>query len=197
MRLIREKISSDIITMVVVAMFVASWLSDDPRDPFLLQTFCFHGRSTWEGGEWWRLVTGAFLHANILHIFFNLFGLRDVLPAVVKLFGEGRAQAILWLSVVGGAVASGIWRPDQLGVGISGGLFGLIGAYWAAWRTISELSNNPVAAMRASAVGSMVMMNLFLGFTIPMVDNAGHLGGLAVGWILGKFWVLRMLGLRS
>ncbi|MGE4158812.1 MAG: rhomboid family intramembrane serine protease [Planctomycetota bacterium] len=193
----RERISAECYSVVLVLMFLATWVLGDLYGIDLLSPLCFHGQSVVSQGEWWRLFTGALLHANVVHILFNLMGLRDVLPAVVRLFGEWRAQVILWMAVVGGAVAAGMMDPDQPGVGISGGLFGLIGAYWVAWKTFSDISGNPVAAMRASSVGSMVIMNFALGLMIPQVSNAAHFGGLVVGWCLGKFWVLRLLGLRT
>ena len=78
-------------------------------------------------GEWWRLVTAGFLHASVIHILMNSWGLYDLGAQVEEVFGSGRYIVIYLVSSMFGFFVSSLWS-SSLSVGASAGIFGLIGA---------------------------------------------------------------------
>jgi membrane associated rhomboid family serine protease len=154
-------------------------------------------------GEWWRLITSAFLHAGLVHLAFNglllwnLGGLleRSVGPAVlVGLLAAGTAGgglgvvALSWLGVATGLSGVPILGPMlttgplTVTVGASGAVFGLMGAVLAILRRRGlDVRSNPAG----STVLSLVVLNLVLTFAVPAISVGGHVGGLVGGWLAG------------
>lgn len=138
---------------------------------------------TMEAGQWWRLVTSTFMHANLLHIGINGYALYILGSNVERLAGSAR----MWILVVGSGVAGSLASLAFTGapsVGISGGVFGLVGAIWAISRKFSDWLPAQVAAQLKRAAIMIVGINLVLGFLIPNIDNAAHIGGLVGGALI-------------
>jgi rhomboid protease GluP len=135
-------------------------------------------------GEWWRLLTAGLVHGSLLHLAMNGIFLLDLGRIVEQLFGPRRMLAVLWGGVAAGAFASFVANPSP-SVGISGGLFALVGALLAQglrhWRRLAP------GARRLFLRGpiEIVVLNVGMGLALPYIDNAGHLGGLAGGLALG------------
>lgn len=130
-------------------------------------------------GQWWRLITAAFLHGGLLHIAMNSWVLFDLGPQVNESFGTPRFLTIYFVSSVTGYLASMYWS-SAVSIGASAGLCGLIGAMIAlGTRDRSAFG----AAMRRQYVQWMIYLLIF-GLVISGVDNAAHLGGLAGGFIV-------------
>ena len=130
-------------------------------------------------GEWWRLITAAFLHGGLLHILMNSWVLFDLGPQVNVAFGTPRFLAIYFVSSVTGYLASLYWS-SAVSIGASAGLCGLIGAMIAlGTRERSAFG----AALRRQYIQWMVYLLIF-GLVIQGVDNAAHLGGLAGGFVV-------------
>jgi len=128
-------------------------------------------------GQWYRLLTSAFLHANISHIAFNMFTLAIVGPPVEVALGRVRFVALYLVSALGGSVASYLLNtPGQIGVGASGAIFGLFGAYFVIARR---------QRWDTSAILALIGVNLFIGFASTTVDWRAHIGGLVTGTIVG------------
>ena len=81
-----------------------------------------------EDGEWWRLVTGAFVHSGLLHIGFNAYLLWFLGGALERYAGTVRLLAIFFVSVLWGSAGALLLEPDAATVGASGGVFGLMAA---------------------------------------------------------------------
>jgi membrane associated rhomboid family serine protease len=133
-------------------------------------------------GQYWRLVTAVFLHANLLHIGFNSFVLLDLGPTVEELYGSGR---FFFLYVVTGAlgfVASFLWRGGMVfSVGASGALLGLAGVMIGyTTRYPSSVGRMIRGQLIRWLVYILLMGFLFRGF----IDNAAHVGGLLSGLAL-------------
>ncbi len=132
-------------------------------------------------GEWWRFVTPMFLHGNLLHLLFNNWALYAVAYPIEALLGARKFLLLYLLAGLGGNVLSSVWSLS-LSVGASGALFGLLGCAWYFERTIQqrvkELTGSPP---KAGAYTVMVVANILFGFIVPQIDNAAHMGGLAVG----------------
>lgn len=141
-------------------------------------------------GQFWRLFTPGLVHGSLLHLAMNAFFLNDLGGLVERLFGRWRMLAILWGGVATGVAASFFWS-EHPSVGISGGLFALVGAMLAQgvlnWRRIAP----PARRMFVRGPVEVVLLNLALGLSVPIIDNAGHLGGLAGGLVLGAIAGMR------
>jgi len=128
-------------------------------------------------GQYYRLITAGFLHASFFHILFNMAALWFLGTPLEGLVGRARYLLIYGLALLGGSVASFCFSPvNTLGVGASGAIFGLMGAFAVvAWRQKWDL--RPFAVL--------IGINFVYGFLVPNVDWRAHLGGLVVGAIVG------------
>jgi membrane associated rhomboid family serine protease len=135
-------------------------------------------------GQWWRLVTYQFLHANLVHVAINMFVLWTVGRVTERLYGR---VAILFVYLAAGVIAglaSAVWNPFQITVGASGSIFGVVGAFIAIVPLRrdeipgSTLRYLPIAVLFAA-------VNLYFGASQPAVDNAAHAGGLLAGLVIG------------
>lgn len=125
--------------------------------------------------QYYRAFTAMFLHANFQHILFNMIALLIVGPAVEVLLGKARFVVLYLLAGLGGSVASYLLSPANiLGLGASGAIMGVMGAYIV----IGLRRRLPV-----NAVVLLLGLNLIIGFT-GGIDWRAHLGGLTVGALL-------------
>ncbi|MFI2304444.1 rhomboid family intramembrane serine protease [Actinacidiphila glaucinigra] len=135
-------------------------------------------------GEWYRLITSAFLHRppdqgtfGILHILFNMFALWTLGPAVEAQLGRIRFVSLYLLSALGGSVLPYLIAPHEGGVGASGAVFGLGAAYFVLSK---RLRNDPIGG-RQLLIGLLVWMAVSAAVT----SWQSHLGGLLTGGALG------------
>ena len=138
--------------------------------------------------EPWRLFTVALVHGSPLHLLFNLFALDLGARLVQRLYGTPRLVFWYLLGVVGASLASAIWTPSVPSVGASGGVFALFGvALGAEWAHRPLVERGVRAAL--AQIGGLIAINLVFGLGLNFVgggiDNAAHLGGLALGLLLG------------
>jgi membrane associated rhomboid family serine protease len=125
--------------------------------------------------QYYRAFTAMWLHANLVHILFNMIALLIVGPAVEVLLGKVRFVALYLLAGLGGSVGSYLVGPhNELGLGASGAIMGVMGAYVA----IGLRRRLPVAP-----VVGLLVLNLLIGFS-GTIDWRAHLGGLATGVVL-------------
>jgi membrane associated rhomboid family serine protease len=124
-------------------------------------------------GEWWRLITAAFLHGNLLHLGMNMFVLWLVGAPVEEAIGRGRFLALYIVSGLAGSAGAILADPNLPTVGASGAIFGILGA-----ALVLEAQRNYVLGGQAFG---LIAINLILTFAIPNVSVGGHLGGLAGG----------------
>ncbi|MBZ5525583.1 MAG: rhomboid family intramembrane serine protease [Acidobacteriia bacterium] len=135
-------------------------------------------------GEYWRLVTAAFVHAGFLHIAFNMWCLYSLGRVSERLFGKIATVLLYLLTGVGGAILSLAYDHTRSEVGASGAIFGLAGAILIGVK-FGDLAM-PSGEKRA-LFGSLVFfigINFFLGMG-GNVDNMCHLGGFVSGLIIG------------
>lgn len=134
-------------------------------------------------GEYWRLVTAMFLHASIGHLVLNLLGLYIFGSLIEGAFGTLRFLAIYFVTGLAASAASfAFGNPLIPAVGASGAIFGLLGA-WLAF----NLRRRSLSLARSNIQGALmlIVLNLFLGFAIPNIDNLAHVGGLVAGVVVG------------
>ncbi|APH04385.1 rhomboid family intramembrane serine protease [Bacillus weihaiensis] len=151
-------------------------------------------------GEWWRLITPIFLHIGFFHLLMNSFALYYIGPAVERAFGSLKFLLIYLIAGIGGSVASFAFSTS-VSAGASGAIFGCFGAL-----LYLGLHNRRVFfRTMGSNLLVIIGINLALGFVIPNIDNAGHIGGLIGGFLAAvivqlpqeKKWLYRILGLLA
>jgi membrane associated rhomboid family serine protease len=129
--------------------------------------------------EYYRTVTAMFLHANFVHILFNMLALLIVGPAVEVLLGKARFLGVYLIAGLAGSVGSYLLGPhNELGVGASGAIMGVMGAYVA----IAARRRLPMAP-----VVLLIVVNLGIGFS-GNIDWRAHLGGLVTGVALALLY---------
>jgi membrane associated rhomboid family serine protease len=141
-------------------------------------------------GDWWRVITGGFLHAGFLHLLLNMYVLYVAGSILEPGIGTPRFLGIYFVSLIAGSLGALIVEPNTVTVGASGAIFGLMAAVIvvARGRGIEQL---------ASQFGLFVVLNLVLTFSIPGISVGGHIGGLiggAVAALLVIFVERRMSG---
>ncbi|MFF2526280.1 rhomboid family intramembrane serine protease [Streptomyces liangshanensis] len=132
------------------------------------------------GGEWYRLVTGAFLHKSpadgsfwIMHIVVNMFSLWTLGRFAEEQLGRVRYLTVYLLSAVGSSVLVYLISPQDTTVGASGALFGLAAAFYVTHRRLGH----DMAPVNRFMAGFLIWMVISAGFT----SWEGHLGGLLTG----------------
>jgi membrane associated rhomboid family serine protease len=128
--------------------------------------------------EYWRLVTSGFLHSGILHVGFNMYILWFLGNLLEPSLGPVRFAGLYLASLLSGSFAVVLLQPNALTVGASGAIFGLMGAAFMMQRA------RGIDPMQ-SGIGPIILLNLALGFVIPNVSVAGHVGGLVGGALTG------------
>lgn len=129
-------------------------------------------------GEWWRFFTPIVLHIGFLHLIMNTLALFYLGAAVEKIYGNVRFLFIYLLAGFTGSLASFLFSPN-LSAGASGAIFGCFGALLYFGLIYPKLF------FRTMGFNIIIVLaiNLSLGFTIPGIDNAGHIGGLIGGFL--------------
>lgn len=140
-------------------------------------------------GQWWRIVTGSFLHGGFLHILFNMVALWQVGMFTEQVFGSKRMLVLYAISMFGGGWAIYQFSYNEITVGASGAIFGIFGSLTAAGIMLGPRGR----ALVTSNIG-IIVLNLLIGFMAPThISNAGHIGGLISGFIAGFILMPRRL----
>ncbi len=178
-----------VLLALLPAAFVASLLAGvslmAPTIGQLLDVGALYGpRATRD--EPWRLLSTTLLHAGPIHLFFNWTALKVAGPDTEAQFGSRGFAVIYLLSGIAGSIASIAWRPDGVGVGASGAIFGIFGAQIGfLMREGRESMPNLIRRAMWKGLGQFVLLNVLLAFLMPQIDQAAHLGGLAGGILSG------------
>jgi membrane associated rhomboid family serine protease len=139
-------------------------------------------------GDWWVVITSAFLHLGVLHIAFNMYILWVFGPVIEQLYGHLEYLALYLLCALGGSVLTILVAPDSSAVGASGAIFGLFGLAFVVSRR-RHLLLGPQARGILSQAGGLLMLNLIITFVVPGISWTGHVGGLLVGALIGLMLV--------
>lgn len=183
-------LASLIILGAIVVIYIISFLLSGSLFEPSLAALIFLGAKQNEliaAGELWRLVGAMFLHGNLVHIFFNAYALYALGPESERIYGTPRFLAVYFLAGVGGSVASYLFSPAT-SVGASGAIFGLMGAL-GIFFYLNRRAFGAAGRAQVQNIVAIGAINLLIGFSMPgVIDNFGHLGGLAAGLIAG--WAL-------
>ncbi len=128
-------------------------------------------------GQWWRIVTGGFLHESLLHIGFNMYVLYILGLQLEPALGRVKFATIYFVSLFTGSLGALIVTPHAITVGASGAVFGIMGAFAVEMRA----RQLPLMQGGLGGVGGLILINLVISFTLPGISWGGHVGGLIGG----------------
>ena len=164
-----------------ILVFMAMYLfGNGSEDSLTLLTFGANYRPLiLEFNQYYRLITSSFLHIGILHLLFNMYALYIIGAQIENFYGKFKYLIIYLGSAIFGSLLS-ICFHDGISAGASGAIFGLLGAMlYFGYHYRLYLGN-----VLQSQIIPIIILNLFLGFITPGIDNACHVGGLISGIFL-------------
>ena len=127
-------------------------------------------------GQYYRLITAAFLHAGVFHLAMNMFALAQLGPVLESALGRVRFLSLYVLSALGGSTLSYLVSDrGSVGVGASGAIFGLFGAYYIVVRRLGG---------ETRSILTLLAVNLVITFAVPIIDWRAHVGGLITGSVV-------------
>jgi membrane associated rhomboid family serine protease len=184
-RTIRTMSSDPQLTYVLIALNVLVFLAQvgtgngmfDATSGRVFQEGALYGPLV-ATGDWWRIVTGGFLHGGLLHIAFNMYFVYFLGTLLEPMIGKLRFGALYFVSLLGGSLGALLLSFDSPTVGASGAAFGLLAAGILAMRSRGM---DPMQ----SGLGLTLVLNLGITFLIPGISIGGHLGGLVAGGVAG------------
>ncbi len=167
--------------LVLVAVFATGSLLLSERGQERMFLWAANAPDVVMHGQWWRLFTALFLHANLLHLAMNGLALWMFGSAVEKTMGRWRFLLIFLVSGLIGNFLSALRASYDLAVGASGGIFGVIGAFAVAVYRLKEPMYAPMKRRLLLVLALLVAADFTIGWLEPQVDNFAHLGGFLAG----------------
>lgn len=177
--------ATPIILMLNVLLFVLMIANGaSPVEPSARTVFEWGGNwgTATVNGDWWRLVSAAFIHIGFVHLAMNMAALVYVGAFLEPLIGTRRFVFSYLLTAVGGGLMSTYIHPDTISAGASGAIFGMFGVLLSLLTT--RLIPADIRKRLLLLMGFYVVYNLLYGMK-DGIDNAGHIGGLLSGFALG------------
>ncbi len=141
-------------------------------------------------GQWYRIVTGGFLHAGLLHLAMNMLLLYLIGSQLEALLGRARYLSLYLACLVAGSFGVLLVSPTSPTVGASGAVFGLMGAAVIAQRRAG------IDVWR-NGIGGLVVINLLLTFASPGISKGAHVAGLIGGVVIGALVLALDRAVRS
>lgn len=134
-----------------------------------------------KSGEFYRLITCAFLHIGALHLILNMYSLYVVGTQIEYFYGKIKYIFIyLFSAIMGSLFTVALSANNTLAAGASGAIFGLLGAMLYFGYHYRGYIGNAILYQ----ILPVVFLNLYIGFTMPNIDNAAHIGGLIGGYLI-------------
>jgi len=165
----KDPIVTKILIVVLVAMHILSGLYGLIDELAVNRFFVL-------SGEYYRLITGTFIHSGLLHLLFNCYALYIIGSQVENYLGKFKYLIVYFFSALSGSLLS-ILFSNSFSVGASGAIFGLMGAlvyFGYHYRVYLE-------TVIKSQILPLIALNIFIGFAVEGIDNAAHIGGLIGG----------------
>lgn len=175
---------------ILVFFLTHSVFSDQMQSVFF--TYGLLPAKFWGGQGWWMPITSIFLHANFMHILFNMVALWSLGTPMEMTLGSQRFAWLYGVSGMGGAFAVLLWHfVDPMTnptVGASGAIFGLLGALAIFYpNSLMLFFFIPMKARTVVIVVVVVSVGLMLTDSLSILSHAGHLGGLVAGLLYSRF----------
>jgi rhomboid protease GluP len=157
-------------------VWVQGWSILQPSQLGIISLGASGSVPVFELGWWWTIFSASWLHANLLHIGFNMLWVRQLAPATERLFGPGRMMIIYLVSGATGFAMSVI-AGSPLTLGASAAIFGLLGALVRYGR---RTGSNAIGRQ----AWTWAAMLFIFGLAMRGVDNFAHFGGFVGGYLM-------------
>ena len=136
-------------------------------------------------GEYYRFISCMFLHGGLIHVVLNMYALYNIGPLVEEVYGKIKYLIVYFVAGITSSIFSFLFS-DSVSIGASGAIFGLLGITLVF--AVSE--KEKIGKEFYKNILMVIVTNLILGFSIPNIDNFGHLGGLIGGAIVGIVYMI-------
>ena len=161
-------------SLIAINVAVYLWTASSPRNDLKLAVDKFDVHN----GEYYRLVTSGFLHFGLFHIGMNMLLLFQLGQLLEPAIGRVRFGLLYFASLLAGSFGALMLQPNGLTGGASGAVFGLMAA------AAIGLHRRGVNVFQ-TGIGTILILNLVITFTIPGISVGGHLGGAIAGALCG------------
>jgi membrane associated rhomboid family serine protease len=170
---------------VFVLMCLAGGFAVTSVDPEILKGFgAKQNDLIVQHHEYWRLITSIFIHIGVIHLLLNNYALWIIGQEIEQIYGSARFVVLYLVTGVIGSLASFFFNPHATSAGASGSIFGLFGVMATfAFRYRKEIPPMLSREIRRRVL-PIIAINLVFGFSVRIVDNAAHIGGLLSGVVL-------------
>lgn len=177
----KEIVTYSLICINCIVFLLTYILGKGSNDLETLFTFGANYSAAVKNGEVYRLLTSIFLHSGIIHLLVNMYSLKVIGGQIETYLGKWRYLLIYLVSGITGSLLSCVFS-SSLSVGASGAIFGLLGCFiyfgYHYRLFFSSVIKNQLIPI--------VLVNLLIGFILPGIDNAAHIGGLIGGYFITK-----------
>lgn len=180
------------VTYVLIALnitiFVLGLVNRDLRALMVENGTIMHA-AIFDDGQYYRLFTAMFLHADLAHLFLNMYALYIIGRSLEWLFGRERFLLVYLLGGLGGSALMALTMgANGYGLGASGAIFAIWGAEMV-YLYQNRRTLGTYAMMQLRQIIMFAALNLVLGLLNPFIGTWAHigglLGGLALTWWLG------------
>lgn len=169
-------ITLNILMFIITSIFSGNFIDSNIE---VLIYFGAKVNSLISGGDYYRLLTCAFLHGGFLHLAVNMYALNALGPLVEKVYGRVKFLIIYFVAAFVSSIFSFSFSTS-ISIGASGAIFGLLGATLI----FAYKMRNKIGTKMITNILSVIALNAFLGLALPNIDNFGHLGGLVGGTLI-------------
>lgn len=166
-----------LVTRVIIGLNVAVFVLINLAGLATTGDILVNGRAIEQLNEPWRIITGGFAHASLIHVGMNMFALWGLGRMLEVRLGPKVYAVAYMAALIGGSFLAILFDPSQSGLGASGAIFGLLGLVVMALRSRG-------IGLQESGLGRVLIINLFISF-LPFVSLWAHAGGFIVGLGLG------------
>ena len=175
------KIKYPIVTYLLVILNILLYFVPILTNTYddIINNFCIYPLAI-RNGQIYRLLTGTFLHANIIHLGFNCYALYVIGTQLESFLGKLKYLGVYLFSALTGSLLSMLFLGNGASIGASGAIFGLMGSlvYFGYHYRVY------LGTALKSQIIPLIVINLLLGFMLNDVDIAAHIGGLIGGYLI-------------
>jgi rhomboid protease GluP len=181
----RSPVTTALLTLIA-AIFFLEWFAGALQDDLVLRRMGAITPTMLADGEWWRAVAAMFLHGGFLHWLANSWALYQLGSLYEAMFGSGRFTIVYFVTGIAASVASSLFmHPYGIGVGASGAVLGILGAFIFSVLRSPQFKHQPWTKSLINQLVFWAFVNLALGLSVKNIDNVAHIAGLVTGLALG------------
>jgi len=182
--ILQVKINVKLIYIIIISniiIWISMLIAGGSENSLVLLKFGAFQRDFVLAGEFWRMISSAFLHIGVLHLLINSYALFQIGSFVEDFFGPKKFIVVYVLTSISASLLS-MLMTSSISAGASGSLFGLLGLILGNQLLKKKFSSElPIDTNQLLVI---IGINLWLGFVVPGINNWAHIGGLAGGLLL-------------